>query len=306
MPVAFATLTRSGQTRRLKHLAEQALAAYDLPPAPLTLLPNGWNTNFRVGRDHVLRLRPTSAEFAEAETTWLTALANDTPLGVPEPIPTRTGDYVTTVTTPDVPGQRTCVLYRWVEGKFHNKSLTPSDLRKVGEFTAHLQHHGKTMPPLARNRVDTLPDYTAQLAADLHSPEAGILFEKAITRIHTTQSALGQEAHGLIHADLHQENFLFHNGEVRAIDFDDCGYGHHLYDLAATISELDDPTLRTPLLEGYRTITPLDHEEALEDLILLRNLQLTTWVVQERHDPQFRATWAATLNRTVTRLRETV
>ncbi|MCS7479840.1 phosphotransferase enzyme family protein [Umezawaea endophytica] len=303
MPLAFAVLDRAGQTRRLKRLARLALAEHDIPAATLTLLPNGWNTNFRVDRDHVLRVRATTPRFAEAETTWLTALAKDTTLGVPEPVPTRTGEYVTTVTTPDVPGRRTCVLYRWVEGRFHGKSLSADDIRKVGEFTAHLQRHGKTMPPLARNRVDTLPDHTAQLAADLHSPEAGVLFERAVTRIRATLAALGNEAHGLIHADLHQENFLFHQGEVRAIDFDDCGYGHHLYDLAATISELDDPSLRAPLLEGYRSVSPLEHEEALEDLLLLRRLQLTTWVVQERHLPQFRGTWAATLARTVDRLR---
>jgi Ser/Thr protein kinase RdoA (MazF antagonist) len=149
--------------------------------------------------------------------------------------------------------------------------------------------------------VDTLPPNAVDLAA-LHSAEAARLFDEAITRIHTTQAALTAE--GLIHADLHQENFLFHHGEVRAIDFDDCGYGSHLYDLATTISELDNPTLRAPLLAGYRTVNPLDHEEALDDLILLRRLQLTTWVINERHDPQFRATWATTLARTVDHLRE--
>jgi Ser/Thr protein kinase RdoA (MazF antagonist) len=299
VPLAFSALTGAGQTRRLKHLAELALARYDVPVPSLTLLPNGWNTNFRVGRHHVLRVRATTAEFAEAETTWLTALARDTTLGVPEPVPTRTGDLVTTVVAQGVPGPRTCVLYRWVEGRFA-KTVTPRQARKVGEFTAHLQHHGSTMPKLARNRVDTLPPDAADLAA-LHSPEAATLFEKAITRITETQSALTAE--GLVHADLHQDNFLFHRGEVRAIDFDDCGYGHHLYDLATTISELDDPALRPHLLAGYRAITPLDHEEALEDLVLLRRLQLTTWVVQERHNPRFRTTWEATLARTVARLR---
>jgi Ser/Thr protein kinase RdoA (MazF antagonist) len=303
MPLAFAVLDQAGQTRRLKQLARLALAEYDVPAKTLTLLPNGWNTNFRVDHDHVLRLRTTTPRFAEAETAWLTALAKDTTLGVPEPVPTRTGEHVTTVSTPDVPGERTCVLYRWVEGRFHGKSLTANDIRKVGEFTARLQQHGRTMPPLARNRVDTLPDHTARLAADLHSAEAGVLFERAITRTRSTLAALGTADHGLIHADLHQENFLFHHGEVRAIDFDDCGYGHHLYDLAATISELDDPALRAPLLEGYRSVSPVEHEEALEDLILLRHLQLTTWVVQERHLPQFRDTWAASLDRAVARLR---
>jgi Ser/Thr protein kinase RdoA (MazF antagonist) len=60
---------------------------------------------------------------------------------------------------------------------------------------------------------------------------------------------------GLIHADLHQENYLFHGKQVRAIDFDDCGYGPFVYDLAVTLSELehraDYPTLRAALLAGY-------------------------------------------------------
>lgn len=36
---------------------------------------------------------------------------------------------------------------------------------------------------------------------------------------------------GLIHGDLHQENYLFCRGAVGAIDFDDCGYGHFLCQL---------------------------------------------------------------------------
>jgi Ser/Thr protein kinase RdoA (MazF antagonist) len=53
---------------------------------------------------------------------------------------------------------------------------------------------------------------------------------------------------GLIHSDLHQENYLFHRGRVRAIDFDDCGWGHFVYDLAVTLSELQH--LPTPRPSG--------------------------------------------------------
>lgn len=40
---------------------------------------------------------------------------------------------------------------------------------------------------------------------------------------------------GLIHADLHLDNVLFAGGEARPIDFDDCGLGHWLYDIAVTL-----------------------------------------------------------------------
>jgi Ser/Thr protein kinase RdoA (MazF antagonist) len=37
---------------------------------------------------------------------------------------------------------------------------------------------------------------------------------------------------GLIHADLHRDNILLHHGEIGVIDFDDCGWGYYLFDLA--------------------------------------------------------------------------
>jgi Ser/Thr protein kinase RdoA (MazF antagonist) len=35
------------------------------------------------------------------------------------------------------------VLYRWVEGRFLDSTLTERHLHKVGPFTARLQSHGK-------------------------------------------------------------------------------------------------------------------------------------------------------------------
>ncbi|PRY46729.1 phosphotransferase enzyme family protein [Umezawaea tangerina] len=303
-PPDFTQLTGAGQTRRLLTLARTALAEYDVPARSLVPLAKGWNTNVRVDDRYMLRIRSTDAAFAEAETTWLTALARDTDLAVPEPVPTRSGATVVTATTPTVPGPRTCVLYRWVDGRFRDRSLTPAHLHEVGVFTALLQQHGTTMPALARNRVDAVPADTAKLVTDLHSPAAGALVARTLARVDTTLAGL--PATGLIHADLHQDNFLFHQGRVRAIDFDDCGYGPHLYDLATTISELgpDRPALHRALLTGYRTTSPLDDEDALPDLLLLRRLQLTMWAVTQRHDPMFRTTWRTQLDATLRHLAE--
>ena len=43
---------------------------------------------------------------------------------------------------------------------------------------------------------------------------------------------------GLIHADLHLDNTLFADGEARLIDFDDCGFGYRIYDVAVALWEL--------------------------------------------------------------------
>ena len=107
----------------------------------------------------------------------------------------------------------------------------------------------------------------------------------------------GPDVYGLIHADLHQSNYLFYSGQVRAIDFDDCGFAHFLYDLAVTLSELvhkqNYPQLRSALLRGYRSLRPLseEHESYLDALIAFRVLQLTIWFIEQRNHPAFVKWW---------------
>ena len=45
---------------------------------------------------------------------------------------------------------------------------------------------------------------------------------------------------GLIHADMRLGNLLVDGERVTLLDFDDCGFGWFLYDLAASLSLLRD------------------------------------------------------------------
>jgi len=45
---------------------------------------------------------------------------------------------------------------------------------------------------------------------------------------------------GLIHYDLHVGNFLFHGTGANMIDFDECGFGYYLFDLAHILFEFID------------------------------------------------------------------
>src|SRR5438105_11219814 len=77
----FEDLTRGGQVRRMRRLAETALAAYDLGDVHLTPLMHFFNTTFRIdassGERYVIRIhRPGSqdTETIQSELIWLLAL----------------------------------------------------------------------------------------------------------------------------------------------------------------------------------------------------------------------------------------
>ena len=65
----------------------------------------------------------------------------------------------------------------------------------------------------------------------------------------------------LIHADFVPENILINGDSVQVIDFDDAGFGWHLFDLATALYFIqDDPGFdiaRTALIEGYREFRSL-------------------------------------------------
>jgi len=86
----------------------------------------------------------------------------------------------------------------------------------------------------------------------------------------------------LIHADVLRENVLVSEQGPALIDFDDCGFGHPLYDLGTVLSqnlaEPVGPALRRGLIDGYATRCPLDHR--LVDLFTLaRCLASVGWTM---------------------------
>jgi Ser/Thr protein kinase RdoA (MazF antagonist) len=70
---------------------------------------------------------------------------------------------------------------------------------------------------------------------------------------------------GLIHADLHQGNYLLYGEEVRPIDFSRCGFGFYLYDIGQAVGDIEAP-LRSHFFEGYTRMRslPTDYQTIVE------------------------------------------
>jgi Ser/Thr protein kinase RdoA (MazF antagonist) len=332
----FADLSRRGQIARLARMADLALPAFGVRAVRLVPLGHEENTTYRVdaadGSRYVLQIqRPgkNTVEQVRSELQWLAALRRDTDLGVPEPVATQEGDLLLVAAAAGVPEPRTCVLFRWMDGRFVNKGLRPAHLERVGEFIGRLQQHSIqwTRPPgFSRWRVDGLTRieggredpfsdaviaYIEDLFTTLFTAEDAALVAGAIRRVRETLAGLdgGPGGFGLIHGDLHQWNYLFHHGEMRAIDFDDCGYSYFLYDLGPTLAEIyeraDYPALRAALLRGYAGLRPLppEPEQVLHTFVILRCLQIMMWVVESRDHPAFQE-WRKWIPHDLGKLRE--
>ncbi|MGI9509018.1 MAG: phosphotransferase enzyme family protein [Geminicoccaceae bacterium] len=89
--------------------------------------------------------------------------------------------------------------------------------------------------------------------------------------------------YGLIHADLVRENVIVDDEKIQLIDFDDGGFGFRLFDLATALvkctHEADYSLLKSSLLEGYRSVRPID-TGAFDLIMALRAATYVGWIIE--------------------------
>ncbi|AHB11015.1 phosphotransferase enzyme family protein [Zymomonas mobilis] len=289
-------------TSILSQLAAQAMEAY--PQAyqgKIRLLTRSENATFHIaassGENYALRLhRPHyhDKQSITGELAWLKALQEDIGLTVPQAIPDRDGEVIQTLKAPDG-ALRYAVLFNWVEGEMPTADLDPSLFQRLGEVTAHLHQHSQrwekpdNFKRLIWNHANMVgaDGYWGDWRATPGLDSNGIaIMREAMGQIGQSLEKFGQSSdrYGLIHADLRLTNILIHEGDTRAIDFDDCGTGWFLHDLAAAIS-FEEHHPAAPLwvenwLKGYDRVQSLSREEIdiLPALFAQRRIQMTAWV----------------------------
>lgn len=296
-------LTSEQILRAVDELAAAALPNWNLDGAELSLINHSENWTYRVtpktaSRPFILRVhrdRYHSYDGIRSELAWMRALQADDGVKTPQAIPARDGSDIQTIRHPALPAPRHCVLFEFIDGIEPPQDNLIPPFRQLGEVTARCHHHSITWQRPSyferltwdfEHALGDKPNWGSWRDGPDLSPDRAKLLQRTVDLIERRLRAFGQarDRYGLIHADFRLANLLVHNGDVRVIDFDDCGFGWFLYDAATSVSFFEDradvPDLLEAWKEGYRrqrALTKADENE-LWTFVLLRRLLLFAWM----------------------------
>lgn len=301
----FYKLGYEAQLARLEQYARARLHEWGISTATLTPVFYENNAVFRVDDAYALKIyRPghQTPDALRAVAAWLQMLT-EAGLTVPAPIKGVTAGHADGVAETVY-----SVLLRWIEGAFLPAAdHTPAHAAAVGRFLGRLHTISQTHRQACSNLERPTLDYEGLFGArsHYHSTNESIYISAENQRVLDTvgervrdvmaQMGRGADTFGLIHGDFIYKNTLFTpDGGVAAIDFDDCGFGYYLYDMACPLlfyKPLPNyDALKAALWEGYNTVRPLPphYRNHLEVLIAGRYVASCRWVAGNAEHPHIR------------------
>ena len=283
----YADLDEETQVELLRPVAADGARALGLDVTAVELAHHGYNTTFRVSGpagEHAVRVLTNSHSTAaqlEAQHGWMHALAQDTPVRVPDPVVAPDGASFAVVDGGPLGEVATVVAATWLPGDDIG-TLGIEHAHALGVAMARLHEHaagwqlpeGTAMPvfddPLFGDE-DLLTGYPM-------SDDDAALVRAALAA--ARPAFVSTSAAGVIpiHGDLHGGNLKWHDGELAVFDFDDSGLATPALDLAISTFYLRDTVdgAEAALCEGYAQVRPLPDvtDEAFEALVASRQVLL--------------------------------
>ena len=304
----FFALTPEDQVRRLRAAAEDALHRWNISDATLDLIKHRENAVFRVttgGRRAALRLHRHgyhSDDELRSELQWMSAL-QEADIHVPEIIPAANGEPFVTCSADGLPGELQVDLFEWIEGEqlgsveqgVADASAVEHTFGSLGELAARVHNQAVSWQ---------LPEGFARHAWDAeglagerpfwgrfwdigkgNDAERGLL-RRARGCIYDELTALPKSpgSYSMIHADFAAENIMVDGRDLRLIDFDDAGFGWHLFELVTALFFIQGESYfdraQEALIAGYRQRRQLTDEtlELLPLFFLARGTTYLGWV----------------------------
>lgn len=298
----FYRLTPMQQDVALKVLARNALPLFGIEQtSELDLLGHRENSVYRLrthkGEQYALRIHRSgyhSEQAVQSELQWMTAL-NESGVKCPPVLRSKHGRLVEWVAFDTVPEPRMVDIFHWVDGGPPAESDIISTYETLGQITAKIHNQAIAWErPTSFERLvwnedgmlghNPLWGYFGDL--EQLTEEQRSLLIAARDKAYEMLVAFGKsgENYGLIHADLMPENIMVaDDGTVRVIDFDDSGFGWHMYDLAtATLFHIGEDhfdDLVANWVKGYRSERnlPDEHLAMLPTFLMTRTLVALGW-----------------------------
>jgi Ser/Thr protein kinase RdoA (MazF antagonist) len=281
--------------------ARKALEPYALPDGSPSVHP------IRATNNAVFRVDAGTARFAlrvhrpnyrlpdmtRSELQFVEGLRTAACLRVPEAVRTQAGDLVSVFGTHP---RRHASLLTWLDGQVRRptRGLGPRGAYGLGETLATMHTFAESfVPPPAFSLpvwdvgglVSEQSVFGANYAASLLLPEDRAVFEAVSEQVASLFAALGRSSHqfGIIHADFILGNCVWRGRSLRILDFDDCGWGYFLYDLAPIMDNFEDFSarmLQRAFLDGYRAVRALDRDalDVLPLLMAARHASVIVWL----------------------------
>jgi Ser/Thr protein kinase RdoA (MazF antagonist) len=166
-------------------------------------------------------------------------------------------------------GSRYCTLFSWAPGRPRGRDLDGEAASTVGRTLA-------TIHVAADGYVSRFPRYSLDEHTLLDRPlrlmeptlrrdsvaDARFIREQAEEiRVRLRSFGQGDGRWGVIHGDVQVLNYhLTAGGDITFFDFDLCGYGWRLYDIASYVTRIP-PNAREPVLHGYESVLPLSEQD---------------------------------------------
>jgi len=288
-----------------QNLAEKARPFFGLSDDDrVTLINHSENMTYRIDRVNgeklILRVHREGYQSYEtilSEIAWMKALQAETGILTPQVLPGMDSKLIQIVSAPQI-STRKCVLINWIDGEMPQESGELKDLlepfAQLGDISArfHQQAIKWERPKLFTRQswdfegtIGEEPIWGGYLEGEGLTDEDKSLLKTCANLIKSRLEQFGHspDRFGLIHADLRLANLLIHHGNIRVIDFDDCGLGWFLYDIGAALSFMEEREDIAELVEawvkGYQTVRSLSVEEIAEipTFVMLRRLTLLGW-----------------------------
>jgi len=299
--------------RALYQMARDALERWEIQAEDIKLIRRGENVVFKVntGKDDIaLRIhRPGYHTLDEliAEHTWTTAL-QQSGLDVPTALQSSQGDFYLEIQ--DTLSQCQCYsgIVEWIDGEILGDILSRESgkfsliegMRRLGNIAASIHNqaaHWKIPASFTRQSLDAEglmgeePFWGPFWELPELSPQQQQQFVKLRQKLYERLNDYGKDPqhYSMIHADLNATNIMVQGDHLFVFDFDDAGFGWHMYELAVALYSLlehaDYAAAQTSLFEGYRELRDLPESDLayLPVFMLVRSLASLGWV---HHRPE--------------------